>query len=38
MGKIAAQCLLAMRKNESLPQLRELKPFIVERQSLSQPQ
>jgi len=37
MGKIAAECLLAMRKNDNLAQSRELKPFIIERGSLSKP-
>ncbi len=37
MGKIAAECLLAMRKNDSLSRSRELKPHIIERGSLSVP-
>lgn len=37
MGKIAAECLLEMRKNDTVVQSRELKPFIIERGSLSMP-
>ncbi|MCP4072559.1 MAG: substrate-binding domain-containing protein [Hyphomicrobiales bacterium] len=37
MGKIAAECLLAMRKNQVLSKSIKLNPFIVERGSLSKP-
>jgi LacI family transcriptional regulator len=37
MGKTAAQCLLAMLKNERMSESRQLSTFLVKRQSLSYP-
>lgn len=37
MGKIAAEQLLEMRRNQTVASSIELKPFIVERQSLAKP-
>ncbi|MCP4183718.1 MAG: substrate-binding domain-containing protein [Hyphomicrobiales bacterium] len=37
MGKIAAEQLLEMRRNQTMSSSIELKPFIVERQSLAKP-
>ncbi len=37
MGRIAAECLLAMRRDGSLSPSKELKPIIIERGSLCEP-
>jgi LacI family transcriptional regulator len=37
MGRIAAECLLAMRKKQQQPQSHRLKPYIVRRGTLSKP-